>query len=392
MIAPYRSIPAPAAQLRPASVRVVPTGAGLTVAIVSVLAFIGAWIGAGLVPSLVALFGATVTVAAAAASWRHASALRIAAPDAVTGFAGERFALDVHVTNLALRARAFDAVFSFVAADKSAPRAGAMLPELAAGTSARVEVVHPLMKRGLHRQGTLEIASSFPLGLWTCRLRFALPRDILVLPRLGTLRRLARPRVPLRGDTGEGGAGRGDEQEIYGIRGWREGEGLRRVHWKLSARRGRLLVREFRSEPRPPVHVVLALGIPEDSRDARYGFEHAVSLAGTIVEERIRSGHPVRLTLVGRETRTIRCRRGRGAIFPILRALAVAEVEPPPAVLRAMPHTRRGEEMCVVRVGRKAHVAADGRVTTLDVTGRGLAAVFDPRRRAGRELLLGVRR
>jgi uncharacterized protein (DUF58 family) len=374
------------------SVRVSPAGTGLTVAIVSVLALAAAWLGAGLIPSLVGLFGAAVTVSAAVATWRHASALRIAAPPPVTGFAGERFTVDVQVTNFALRARAFDAVFAFIPAGTSAPRAGALLTELAAGRSVKVEVVHPLMKRGLHRQGTLEIASSFPLGLWKCRLRFALPNEVLVLPRLGTLHRGKRRPVLVRGDTGQGGAGRGDEQEIYGVRGWREGEGLRRVHWKLSARRGRLLVREFRSEPKPPVHVVLALGIPEDSRDARHGFEQAVSLAGTIVEDRIRSGHPVRLTLLGRETRTVQCRRGRGAIFPILRALAVVVAEPPPSAAASVPRARRGEEVCLVRVGLRARVAAEGRVTTLDVTGRGLAAVFDARRRPGSELLLGVRR
>jgi uncharacterized protein (DUF58 family) len=373
------------------SVRVVPAATGLTVAIVSILALVAAWLGAGLIPSLVALFGAAVTASAAVATWRHASALRIAAPPPVTGFAGERFAVDVQVTNFALRARAFDAILAFVPAD-GMPRAGALLTELAAGRSVKVEVVHPLMKRGLHRQGTLDIASSFPLGLWKCRLRFALPNEVLVLPRLGTLHRVKRRPVLVRGDTGQGGAGRGDEQEIYGVRGWREGEGLRRVHWKLSARRGRLLVREFRSEPKPPVHVVLALGIPEDSRDARHGFEQAVSLAGTIVEDRIRSGHPVRLTLLGREKRTVQCRRGRGAIFPILRALAVVVAEAPPSAAAAAPRARRGEEVCLVRVGRQARVAAEGRVTTLDVTGRGLASVFDARRRPGSELLLGVRR
>jgi uncharacterized protein (DUF58 family) len=391
VIAPYASAPT-AAPLRPESVRVVPSAVGLTAAIVSLLAFLAGWLGAGLVPAVIGLLGAAVSLSAAFASWRHASALRIAAPPAVTGFAGERLTIDVQVTNHALRARAFDTVFSFVTGDGSAPRPGALLTELAAGQSVRVEVVHPLMRRGLHSQGMLQIASSFPLGWWTCRLRFALPNEVLVLPRLGSLRRTRTRRALVRGDTGHGGAGRGDEQEIYGVRGWREGEGLRRVHWKLSARRGRLYVREFRSEPRPPVHVVLSLRVPDDGRNARNGFEQAVSLAATLVEDRIRAGHPVRLTLLGRATHTIQCRRGRGAIFPILRALAVAAAEPPSAEAGTRPRARRGEEVFLVRVGRRASVSAEGRTSVLDVTARGLAALFDPRRRPGSELLLGVRR
>ena len=387
----------PGAPLRPESVTVRPTPLGRMLLVATSLVLVLAWIGAGTPFAIVAMLCGALAIVAAVSSWRHASALRIAAPAPVTAFSNERFVLDVPVANLARRAAAFDVLVTFDGAEPGARRVGAFVPTLAAGDAVRIEAVHPTLRRGLHDQGAIELSSAFPLGLFTCRLRFALPHEILVLPRLGTIGRIERAGAIARGDSGHGSAGRGDEQEIYGIRAWRDGEGLRSVHWKLSARRGRLLVREFRSEPRLPVHVVLATSIHEDTRGNRHAFEDAVSLAATLVEHQVQSGHAVRLTLLGHRSRTIACRRGRGAILPVLRALAEASAEVhvnPPRSLTMPTRVRADEKTYVVRAGPGTNHASsgDGSVTVFDMTDRDLASVFDRRRRPGRELLLGVRR
>ncbi len=398
------------APLRPVAVTVRPTGTGRVLLGTTALVLFFAWAGGGIGFSIVAMLCGALSIATAFECWRHASALRIATPPPVTAFAGERFVLGVPVANLAGRAEAFDVVVAVSGAEPGADRIGAYLARLSAGVGTHLDVLHPSLRRGVHSQGALELSSSFPLGFFTCRLRFALPHGILVLPRLGTLRRIDRSAERIRGDSGHGGAGRGDEQEVWGIRAWRDGEGLRSVHWKLSARRGRLLVREFRSEPRPPVHVVLATALAEDSRRGLRAFEDAVSLTATLVENQVQTGHAVRLTLLGRERRTIVCRRGRSAIFPVLRALAEVEPDlradaPPfdaPQSGARSGRARPGERTYVVRVAGgpaapRARAAIEGgSVTVLDVPlslkSGALAAVFDRRRRPGHELLLGVRR
>jgi uncharacterized protein (DUF58 family) len=386
--------------LAPSSVRVRPTGPGWCLLAVTTVALVLTWSGAGITAGAVAaIFYGALTIVSAVASWRRASSVRISAPPPVTTFAGERFVLDVPVANLARRGDAFDLLLTCLSARPDGGRVGAFVARIPAGAETRVAVAHPALRRGRFGQGTLEIASAFPLGLWTCRLRFSLPNEILVLPRLGTLRRVPRSGAQMRGNSGHGGAGRGDEQEVYGVRDWRDGEGLRAVHWKLSARRGRLLVREFRSEPRPPVHVILSTAVPEDARGAKNRFEDAVSLAATLVESEVRSGRPVRLTLHGRATRTIRCLRGRTAIFPALRALAEVSADEgatPPDVASMTARARPDERILVVRVGAgngsPRGAAAVGPVTVFDVTADGISSVFDRRRRPSRELLLGVRR
>src|SRR5262249_40873229 len=155
-----------------------------------------------------------LSAVAVVAAWRHASSLRVGAPEPVTAFAGERFVLDVPIMNLARSAVAFDVLLGVGASAKDHGRIGALLPRLDAGERRGVSAVHPMLRRGLHPQGTLELASAFPLGLWTCVLRFALPNEILVLPRLGTLRRVDRRGVRVRGLVGYDGRGRGDENEV----------------------------------------------------------------------------------------------------------------------------------------------------------------------------------
>jgi uncharacterized protein (DUF58 family) len=386
------------APLAPKSVRLRPTGAGRTLLIVTTAGLVFSWLGGGAAATVAAMFYGALTIVAAVESWRRASSIRIEAPAPVTAFAGERFSLDVPVANLSARADAFDVLLAADAEEKPArARLGAVVPRIASGEHVRVEVAYPLLRRGRHPQGLLEVASAFPLGLCTCRLLFELPHEILVLPRLGRLRRVPRPGARLRGNSGHGGSGKGDEQEIFGVRDWRQGESLRPVHWRLSARRGRLLVREFRNEPRPPVHVILSTVLPDASRGAKTRFEDAVSLAATLVDSEIRAGRPVRLTLHGRWPRTIVCRRGRTAMFPALRALAETEPESgePPSVAAMASRSRGDERTFVVRVGEGGESApatsGQGPLTVFDVTSRGITSVFDRRRRPSSELLLGVR-
>jgi uncharacterized protein (DUF58 family) len=386
------------APLPPASVTVRPTRGGWALLAWTVVGFLCAWEGAGVGYGVLGTFGGALVLVAAAAAYRHASALRVEAPPPTTAFAGERFVLDVAAANFARRAAAFDVVVLVDAPAPGGRKIGAFLARLAAGAETRIEVAYPTMRRGLHPQGTLELASTFPLGLWRCRLRFALPHEVLVLPRLGTLRRTKAPGARVRRGVGHGGGGRGDEQEVYGVRAWREGEGLRHVHWKLSARRGRRLVREFRNDPRPPVHVVLVAALDADTRKRRNSFEDAVSLAATLVERQVRHGHEVRLTILGRERRTIACRRGRAALLPVLRALAQVAPEfgadEAPDVATAA-RSGPGESTYVVRVAGGAiapRARAGGDLTVFDVADGGADAVFDRRRRPGADLLVGARR
>jgi uncharacterized protein (DUF58 family) len=74
---------------------------------------------------------------------------------------------------------------------------------------------------------------------------------------------------------------------LAGVRDHEVGESLRRVHWRTSARRGRLTVRELEEHPRDQLTVVLDAA----TGPARGGaFELAVRAAGSLAVQAVRDG------------------------------------------------------------------------------------------------------
>jgi uncharacterized protein (DUF58 family) len=73
------------------------------------------------------------------------------------------------------------------------------------------------------------------------------------------------------------------------LRDYREGDDLRRVHWKSSARRGSMLVRSDERAGRRPATVLMDL--PQDPVAVEWNISAAASIALSVLD----SGHPVRL-------------------------------------------------------------------------------------------------
>jgi uncharacterized protein (DUF58 family) len=165
-------------------------------------------------------------------------------------------------------------------------------PGGAAGLTFRDRVVPP--RRGRYARGPLWAVSGYPFGLFERRVRLAPPEEILVLPRLGTVRR-GGLRRQLRGadPTGERQQRRppspAAQGEVHGLRGFRTGDSPRMIHWKTSARRGELMVREFEDVPGDSMLLALDPALP-DGPDAAERFEQAVSLAATVAREWCRGG------------------------------------------------------------------------------------------------------
>lgn len=80
------------------------------------------------------------------------------------------------------------------------------------------------------------------------------------------------------------------------LRDYREGDDLRRVHWRSSARRGALLVRSDERAGMRPVSVLLDQPVRSKT------LEWSISLAASMALAMLEGGHPVRL--VGLEPTT----------------------------------------------------------------------------------------
>jgi uncharacterized protein (DUF58 family) len=145
------------------------------------------------------------------------------------------------------------------------------------------EVVLP--RRGWYDFAPLAASSTYPFGLWQRRVLVGLPARVLVLPRPGKIAR-ERLRQHLRGadPRGErvhrhGWRHEAAQADFHGLRPFRAGDSPRWIHWRTSARRGEIMVREF--EDVPGDDLVLVLDVPEEAE----ALEAVVSLAATIVCE-----------------------------------------------------------------------------------------------------------
>jgi hypothetical protein len=74
-----------------------------------------------------------------------------------------------------------------------------------------------------------------------------------------------------------------EQADVRGIRPYRPGDSIRAIHWRSSARRGELMVREYDKAPVPDLVLVVEPWLPENpSEGQRKSLEAALSLTATI--------------------------------------------------------------------------------------------------------------
>jgi uncharacterized protein (DUF58 family) len=113
-------------------------------------------------------------------------------------------------------------------------------------------------RRGFHRLSRIFVVGSDPTGLFYCSRGFDIPREILILPESVDLQHVElseRQRIAVDDGRPIGVSGMG--RDFYGIREYRPTDGMRMIHWRASARNGKLMVREFQENS--VIHVTILL-------------------------------------------------------------------------------------------------------------------------------------
>jgi uncharacterized protein (DUF58 family) len=113
---------------------------------------------------------------------------------------------------------------------------------------------------------------------------------------------------------------------LAGVRDHEVGESLRRVHWRTTARRGRLTVRELEDHPREELHVLLdaaSQGVAPGRRSP--AFECAVRAAGSLAVHAARGGISVSFESHGAHEQRVAVASGTSAA--LLDALCSVEAD-----------------------------------------------------------------
>ncbi|HUY97903.1 MAG TPA: DUF58 domain-containing protein [Verrucomicrobiae bacterium] len=150
--------------------------------------------------------------------------------------------------------------------------------------------------RGRHQLGPTEVHLSDPFGLFPKLVRVETLTPVLVYPPVHPIRALWARTARTGRDAPRGAHPHDRPPSVAGTREHDPGDGLNRIHWLESARRGRLISRLFDADQGTDLLVALdceagvhAGALPDTS------FEVAVSLVASVVHLAIRQGRQVEL-------------------------------------------------------------------------------------------------
>jgi uncharacterized protein (DUF58 family) len=177
------------------------------------------------------------------------------------------------------------------------------------------------LPRGRYELQDVTAVFEDPFGLARGQVQLAAASTILVYPRLVELDRLfsgigtSLPegrRLLMRQTSGF---------DLHSVRDYQQGESLRRVHWRSTAKRSRLMVKELEDAPRDEVAVVL---------DARAGtrpavFDLQVRVAGSILFAHASRNRRAVLVVNGARQEAVQTTASEGDRRRALEVLAGAE-------------------------------------------------------------------
>jgi len=238
-------------------------------------------------------------------------------------------------------------------------------------------------ERGYHSYGPAALSTGDAFGMFTSRGVLPVQQRLIVYPRLYTVAELG---LPAKNPFGEKAAEAHlveDPLRTAGIREWQPADGMKRVHWKATARRQELLSRVYEPSQEPQVLIFLNVAtlarhwlghIPEL-------MERAVSVAASLAALCAKRHLPVGLVANGflpGSDQPLRLLPGRSPdqLLHILELLAaVTEFATQPIeelLLRESPRLPWGSTLLVVTA----------------IAHEGLLAALEELRHAGRRVVL----
>ncbi len=225
--------------------------------------------------------------------------------------------------------------------------------EVPAGGRLRVSVWVSAPRVGRHAVHGLALEVQGSPGLFEVPLTFANPFGVEVLPRpFGTMLLTARGgRSRMGAEQGRPGPLAGDGMELRELREHQPGDPFKRIAWRATAKRGKLLVRDFDRDERDIVWIVVDASVELWAGPPGYApLDLGIDEVSSVAKRHLARGDRVGLAIVGGRLRGL-LEPGRGAKHAHDIALALAlvtgtydsdrsELEERDVALRVMEHLR----------------------------------------------------
>lgn len=221
-------------------------------------------------------------------------------------------------------------------------QAGHVVPTMLPRRSYKWDVQTRCERRGVFTLGPVTINSGDPFGLFQFPRHIKATTRVIVYPATVPLHEFASPIGRLSG----GQAVRRRTYEVTtnaaGIRDYAPGDSLNRIHWKTSARRGKLYVKEFEQDPLSDIWIFVdfdratfinAAGAADKTqaggawRLPPNTEEYSVTCAASISEYYIDKGRAVGMVAYTPFREVVQPDRGDRQLSDILETLALAKSE-----------------------------------------------------------------
>jgi uncharacterized protein (DUF58 family) len=199
-----------------------------------------------------------------------------------------------------------------------------------------------------HRRGRIHLrgvrlSTTFPFGLVAASRQFTQESSLVVWPARGELTRAVLGRGEAQTAAAAPSFRPGGQEEFYGLREYRLGDNAKRVHWRRSAGRQELVVREM-ARPRPrTLWLVLDTRLADTSLAEHQRRERAIRLVATILEDALADGYRVGAVLGhSGQARVVPPADRRAQRTRLLDALAEVDDQPAPALAATLGRLHPG--------------------------------------------------
>ncbi len=280
--------------------------------------------------------GAFVPLTYALAAWGLAFVARslerpcveVAARHADRIAAGERLSVDIEVRNLKASALSGALVVAHRLPDAidTASIEGAALPTLESGGQGRVQLELSPRRRGRYQLRGFRVETAFPFGILYAARAVETRSSLLVYPKFEPLERLDLPQARRFQPGGVAfAAAKGESVEFIGNRDYRQGDQVRDIDWRATARLSRPIVREFREEYFLRAALVLDTHVPDPTPAVLADFERAVSLCAACGDAMNRFDYLVDILAAGPNLHHLLAGLGLASLDQVLDILAEVE-------------------------------------------------------------------
>jgi uncharacterized protein (DUF58 family) len=214
-------------------------------------------------------------------------------------------------------------------ADPSQRNRMVLAPYLGAHSSLEIKYRTLCPRRGKYRMGPFSIYFFDPWGIFFLKKNYYLYCELYVYPKIFNIQKfppLVKGNVPWFGI--ETNRVSGDEHDFFGVREYKPGDPIKRIHWFSTARKNSLIVKEFQQRAFFNATIIFDLNKDKNFGEGKNSVaEYTIRIAASIADYLIQRNMSLEVIAHAGEMINLPSNKGPDHLEDILRALAVAQAE-----------------------------------------------------------------